>query len=180
VPQMRAPPLPSVEVDGSGRIFVAWQDCRFRVPCRANDIVLSSSRDGISWTAPARLPLTPVGSAVTYFVPGLGVDASSSGSTARIAVAYHAMPTGACSALCRVDVGLIASDTGGATWRVPERLTARSMLAPWIAATNSGHMTGDYISTSFVDGQAIPVFSLASEPAGPGAFRQAIFARQPR
>jgi RTX calcium-binding nonapeptide repeat (4 copies) len=180
VPLMRAPPLPSVEADASGRIFVAWHDCRFRVPCRGNDIVFSSSSDGISWTQPARVPISPASSPATYFVPGLAVDPSTSGSSGRIAIAYHAMPTAACFLACRVDVGLIVSATGGASWRAAERLNAQSMLVPWIADTNSGRMTGDYISTSFVDGIPIPVFSLASEPAGLGRFRQAIFARQPR
>jgi hypothetical protein len=38
-----------------------------------------------------------------------------------------------------------------------------------------GRMLGDYIATSFVRGRPVPVFSLASPPAG-GQLRQAIFA----
>jgi hypothetical protein len=45
----------------------------------------------------------------------------------------------------------------------------------WIAQTSLGHMTGDYISTSYVGGRPIPVFALASAPAV-GSFRQGIFA----
>src|SRR6058998_3708606 len=35
---LRTSPLPSAEVDGDGRVYVAWQDCRFRSSCTANDI----------------------------------------------------------------------------------------------------------------------------------------------
>jgi hypothetical protein len=35
--------LPSAEVAGDGRVYVAWQDCRFRSGCTANDIVYSTS-----------------------------------------------------------------------------------------------------------------------------------------
>jgi hypothetical protein len=53
------------------------------------------------------------------------------------------------------------------------------MLPTWVADTNSGRMTGDYISASFVAGRPIAVFSLALEPLAGGRFRQAIFATSP-
>ena len=40
---MRATSLPSVDVDAAGTIYAAWADCRFRVACAHNDIVLSTS-----------------------------------------------------------------------------------------------------------------------------------------
>jgi hypothetical protein len=45
---MRADPLPSAEVDGSGRVFIVWHDCRFRVNCNSNDLVICSSLNGVS------------------------------------------------------------------------------------------------------------------------------------
>ena len=39
---LRTSALPSAEVDGEGRVYVAWQDCRFRSGCPANDIVYST------------------------------------------------------------------------------------------------------------------------------------------
>jgi hypothetical protein len=39
---LRALPLPSAEVDGGGKVYVVWQDCRFRSGCSSNDIVMSN------------------------------------------------------------------------------------------------------------------------------------------
>src|SRR3954451_22866 len=41
---LRTSPLPSAEIAGDGRVFVAWEDCRFRAKCASNDIVFSTSR----------------------------------------------------------------------------------------------------------------------------------------
>lgn len=175
---VRAPPLASVEVDRAGRIYIAWSDCRFRSECTANDIVLVKSLDGLTWTAPLRVPAGPTGSNPDFWVPGLGVDVTTAGATARVAVAYHSSPfnCGYFSTCPGVDVGLVTSRNGGRTWTRPQRLNVESMPLTWIADTGIGRMLGDYISTSFVNGQAIPLFSLAAEPRFEGSFRQAIFA----
>jgi hypothetical protein len=175
---MRAPPFVSAEVDRAGRIYFAWSDCRFRVACAANDIVLASSRDGVSWSQPRRVPTGDPNSPVDYFVPGLAVDPNRSGKTGRIAVTYHSLRQAeGCDDNCPwgVDLGLVSSADGGATWSRPQRLNAESMPLTWIAQTSVGRMTGDYISTSFVGGRAVPVFSLAAQPLA-DEFNQAIFA----
>jgi outer membrane protein assembly factor BamB len=56
---LRSGPLPSAEVDGSGKVFVAWQDCRFESGCSANDIVFSISSNGVTWSAVKRIPMSP-------------------------------------------------------------------------------------------------------------------------
>src|SRR5262249_30931658 len=45
--------LPAAEIDGAGNAYVVWSDCRFRSGCKANDIVMSTSADGLTWTSPA-------------------------------------------------------------------------------------------------------------------------------
>ena len=86
---LRSGPLPSAEVDGAGRVYVVWADCRFRSHCAANDIVLSTSTDGKSWSKPARIPIGSTKSPVDHFIPGIAVDASTSRSNkAKLAVAY--------------------------------------------------------------------------------------------
>ena len=40
---LRTSPLPSAEVAGDGKVYVAWQDCGFRSGCTSNDIVYSTS-----------------------------------------------------------------------------------------------------------------------------------------
>jgi BNR/Asp-box repeat len=170
---MRAPPFVSAETDAAGTIYAAWQDCLDAL-CAGSELVLGVSRDGVQWSAPRRLP---VGNpAVDYFVPGLAVDPATSGRTARLAVAYHSLEQGCSLFFCRgVEVWLIRSADGGASWTPPRRLTAQPMPIGWIADTGLGRMLGDYISTSYVGGRPIAVFALASAPLF-GGFRQGIFA----
>jgi hypothetical protein len=54
---LRSGALPSAEIDAAGTTYVAWSDCRFRTGCPANDIVVSRSTTGATWTAPARVPI---------------------------------------------------------------------------------------------------------------------------
>ena len=45
----RSGPLPSAEIDGTGRVYVVWADCRFRNGLQHNDIVFATSTNGKSW-----------------------------------------------------------------------------------------------------------------------------------
>jgi RTX calcium-binding nonapeptide repeat (4 copies) len=173
---VRAPPLPSVEIDGAGTIYAAWHDCRFREGCLLNDIVLSRSSDGFTWSTLVRVPTVAPERETHVFVPGLGVDPTTSGPRTRLAIAYHVKPQDCGFERCPgIHVELIRSADAGATWSRPDRLSAEPMPLEWLAETGLGRMTGDYISTSFVAGRPIPVFSLGTQPVG-GRFQQAIFA----
>ncbi|MDQ5821473.1 MAG: hypothetical protein M3540_08540, partial [Actinomycetota bacterium] len=175
VRNMRAPSLPSSEVARDGTVYVVWSDCRLRDECRANDIVISSSPDGVRWTAARPVPIVSRSSGVHVFVPGLAVDASTSGARTRLAVAYYTLDL-ECVAPCGgVDAGMIQSADGGRTWGAPQRLTAETMKLDWIALTGTGRFLGDYISTSYVAGRPVPVFAVASQTVFE-EFRQAIFA----
>jgi hypothetical protein len=161
-------PLPSAEVDRSGRVYVTWSDCRFRASCSSSDLVLSTSTDGIVWSAVRRIPIDPVRSTVDHFIPGLGVDVSTPSRSARLALAYYFYPIANCQPeTCQLDVGLVTSNDGGRTWSAPQTL-AGPMRLNWLANTNQGRMVGDYISTSIVpNGGAVrPVFAVANPPAG--------------
>jgi hypothetical protein len=153
-------------------VYVVWQDCRFRTSCATNDIVLSTSKNGTTWSAVTRVPIDPTTSSADHFIPGLAVDKTTSGSSARLALTYYFYPNANCSSsTCELDVGFIDSVNGGASWSAPTQL-AGPMSLSWIAATSQGSMVGDYISTSFSAGKAIPVFVLASAPSD-GAFNEA-------
>jgi hypothetical protein len=156
--------LPSAEVAGDGRVYLAWQDCRFRSGCPANDIVYSTTMDGLTWTTPVRIPLDTA-SNVDHFLPGIAVDKNTSGSSTHIAVGYYYFPNSNCnSSTCDLTVGFTSSLDGGASW-TPGFKIGGPMKVAWIANTNQGRMVGDYISTSFTsDGKAHPVFSLAKPP----------------
>jgi hypothetical protein len=175
---VRAPPFASAAADGAGRVYLVWSDCGFRAECRANDLVLASSADGTSWTRPTPLP-TQAPANVDLFVPALGADPVTAGRRARIAVLYHALaqPDRYCAAAAcpGIDIQLLTSQDGARTWSAPERLNAAPMATGWLADTSLGRMVGDYVAVPYVQGRALPVFSLASQPAA-ASYRQAIFA----
>ena len=171
---LRSGPLPSAEVDGAGKVYVVWQDCRFRSNCSANDIVMTSSADGVNWSAVTRIPIHSTGSTFDHFIPGIAVDKSTSGASGRLALAYYYYPNAACTAsTCQLDLGFVSSANGGQTWTTPVQLAGPLQLA-WLANTNQGRMVGDYISTSFASGAARPVFASATAPSG-GVFAEGMF-----
>jgi hypothetical protein len=164
---LRTSPLPSAEIDAAGNVYVAWEDCRFEPKCSANDIVFSTSADGVNWSAVKRIPSDPVGSGVDHFIPGLGVDPATSGSGAHLALTYYFYPDAACTpATCRLTVGYVSSPDGGAHWSAATQLAGPMSLAD-IAATSQGPMVGDYISTSFnAAGTAATVFAIGLPHTG--------------
>jgi hypothetical protein len=170
---MRVTPAAVVDADGGGTFYVTWNDCRFRPSCSANDVVLSTSGNGASWSPVARVPIDPTTSGVDHFIPGLGVDRSTSGGTARVVATYYYYPDAACAlAHCRLQVGQIASSDGGASWGKPIKVYKHAMRPSWLANTNLGHMVGDYISSAFAGGKAVTVFAVAKRPSHTGALRE--------
>jgi hypothetical protein len=165
---MRAIALPSVDVDSNGTIYAAWHDCRFRPGCTQNDIVLTTSTDGITWTAPARVPLAPVSSTLSAFITGLGADPAQPGRLGLV-FAYYLPGTR------RLGMGFTSSQDAGRTWSALLKLHAQPMNTTWLAEAEGGRMVGDYFSTSYVSGRVVPVFALATSPLK-GRLREATFA----
>jgi len=173
---LRTSPLPSAEIDGAGKVFVAWEDCRFESGCPANDIVFSTSGDGQSWSSVTQVPIPSVGSSVNdHFIPGLAVDKSTSGATAHVGLSYYFYPNANCTvASCELDSGFISSPDGGASWGGNVQL-AGPMTLSWLAFTTQGFMVGDYISTSWVNGIAFPVIAVASSGTPTQNLNEAMF-----
>ena len=67
---LRSESLPTAEIDAAGRVYVAWADCRYRTGCAANDIVMSTSLNGTSWSPVTRVPIDSTTSTVDHFIPG--------------------------------------------------------------------------------------------------------------
>jgi hypothetical protein len=148
---LRAAPLPTSAVSSDGRAYVAWTDCAFKLGCPANDVVYVSSTDGVAWSPVTRVP-TGSGDAE---LPGLDADPSRPG---RLALTYYVY--GGSS----LDVRFVWSKDAGASWSRSQLLNSRRVPVNGIARTSLGSMVGDYISTSFAGGRAVPVFVLASAP----------------
>ena len=163
---IRTSPLPTAEIDGQGKVYVGWQDCRFESGCSANDIVYSTSSDGTHWSAVQRIPSDPVGSGVDHFIPGIAVDKATSGNSAHIAVTYYTFTNANCTTNCQLNVGYISSTNAGTSWSASQKLAGPMQLS-WLASTNQGNMVGDYISTSIDgNGTAFPAFEVAHAPKG--------------
>lgn len=174
---LRTDPLPSVQIDGTGKVYVVWQDCRFRTACTSNDLVMSTSTDGTTWAAPSRIPIDPVTSRVDHFIPGLAVDPATSLGTAHLALTYYFYPSAVCSTptspSCQLEVGFVSSQDGGETWTLPITL-AGPMSLGWLPNTFSGVMVGDYISSVYAGGTAWPIFAIAQATKG-NLFDEAIY-----
>jgi hypothetical protein len=126
---------------------------------------MKTSLDGTAWSTVRRVPIDATNSTVDHFIPGLGVDSTTSGSSAHLALAYYYYPHANCtSATCELDVGVVSSTNAGISWSAPRQLGGPMSLS-WLAKTNQGAMVGDYISTSFSNGKAFPVFALANAPS---------------
>jgi hypothetical protein len=164
---MRAISLPSVEADSNGTLYATWADCRFRSGCSSNDLVLSTSTDGATWTSPAR-----VTTGTDAFIPGLASDPAHPG---RLAVVYAHFYGKCTKAPCVVGISLVQSRDGGKMWSAAQRLDAQPFSTNWLPRAEGGRMVGDYFSTSFAGGRVVPVFALAAAPLK-SRFREAIFA----
>ena len=178
VPGLRTSPLPSAEINAAGVVYVVWQDNRFEAGGKANDIVLSSSADGTTWSPLSRIPIDAVGSNIDHFIPGLGVDRATFGASTALALTYYFQKPAGCVGLsCTIQVGFVSSLNNGQTWSSPQTLSDPMQLG-WIAPTSQGAMVGDYISTSFVaPGQAVGVFAIGF-PMNGSLFNEPMFAGQ--
>jgi hypothetical protein len=158
--------LPTATIDGTGNVYAAWPDCRFRRACRANDIVWSRSGSPGTWTAVQRVPLASLGSTSTTFtLPDLAAASAN-----RLALSYYALtPSGL------LDTYLVTSRTAGRTWSKPRRLNPVRMRLTWIAQTSSGRMVGDYMGTVFSGSRVVTVHVQARAPRA-GKFNEALYA----
>lgn len=169
---MRSISLPSLTIDAAGTLFASWADCRFRASCAANDIVVSRSTDGATWSAPSRVPLSATASTLDAMIPGLGADPTRPG---HLALVYAYYTPGSCGrGACTLGIAFVQSPDGGASWTKPLRLDVEPMQMTWLAEAE-GRMVGDYFSTAFAGDRIVPVFTLAIAPSG-GRLHEAIFA----
>jgi hypothetical protein len=170
---LRSPGLPSAAIDGAGKIYVVWPDCSFRSGCGTDDIVLSTSTNGTSWTTPVRIPIDPIKSTVDHFIPGIGVDLATSGKTAHLALTYYYYPIASCNNSCQLNVGFTISTNGGKTWTRGKKLAGPMQLS-WLPNSQNGLMVADYLAVAYANGNPFGVFAVAQAPTG-GLFNEAMY-----
>lgn len=174
---LRSGALPTAQEDAAGTVYVIWEDCRFRSNCASNDLVMSTSSDGNTWTTPVRIPIDSVSSGADHFIPGLAIDPVTSGASAHLALTYYYYPVANCTqATCALYAGFISSLDGGNTWSAPTPL-AGPMSLDWLPSTDQGFMVADYIATSFAAGKAFGFFAVAKQNSGT-TLDQAIYTTQ--
>jgi len=157
--------MPGVTIDGGGKVYVVWSDCRFRSGCSSNDIVMSTSSDGKTWSNVVRIPIDKVGSTVDHFLPGIGADPATSGSTAHLTIVYYYYPVSSCGNSCQLDVGFTTSEDGGKTWIAGTQL-AGPMELTWLPLSDAGYMVADYIGVTYTNGNPFGIFAVAKAPNG--------------
>jgi hypothetical protein len=174
---IRSGPLPGSAVDGAGTVWVIWEDCRFRVGCATNDLVYSTSSDGVNWSAVTRVPIDDASSSVDHFIPGIGIDPATSGAAAHVGLHYYYYSQSGCTlSTCQLFVGYISSANGGSTWNSPTPLTGAMELS-WLPDSQNGLMVGDYVATAFTNGVPHGAFAISQAKLG-SSFNQAIYTAQ--
>jgi len=143
--QRVGPGLPAVGVDPrDGRMYVAWQDVRFRAD-GLNDIVMTRSDDGLRWTPPQRVDVGAPADRVNHWNPALAVDAAG-----RVAVSYRQRFESPAADRADTDVDTYVhtyvqvSSDGGATFGRPLRVDTRPTDLRFAALDGGRSFLGDY------------------------------------
>lgn len=189
---MRADPFPSAGVSLDGTIYVVTADCRFRADCApggnigsANDVVYTTSKDGVNWTPITRVPIDPVSSNIDHFITGIAVrrsedDLGGDDSNIGLAVNYYYLTDALCDptatgATCRLFAGFISSNDGGETWSSPSQVSG-PMNVLNLTSTEFGYFVANDITSIYVNGKPQAVYSVAHPPdSKSGELNQAIF-----
>jgi hypothetical protein len=161
---LRVPSLPTAVVDAAGKLYVAWADCSLHLDCTSQDILFSSSADGLVWSPVGRVG----GGSGDVFVPGIAADPTLPG---RLAVLRYVLRPGN-----TIGAEYTTSRDGGATWTKAQRLDARPVSQVWLPQTEGGRFLGDYLGATFAGGRFVPVFVLAQPPASASSKREYMMA----
>jgi hypothetical protein len=127
---------------------------------------MSTSSNGTTWSAVTRIPLDATTSTVDHFLPGIGVDPTTSGANAHLTIVYYYYPIANCTlSTCQLDVGFTTSIDGGATWTAGTKL-AGPMKVGSLPVSDNGPMVADYIGVSYSNGNPFGVFAGALPLSG--------------
>lgn len=120
-----------------------------------------------------RVPIDATTSGADHFIPGIGVDHATSGSTAKIGH-YYFHPNANCSAsTCQLEVGYVSSANGDSTWSTAQTV-AGPMPPSQIAGSSQGSVVGDSISTSVAGGRSVVIFAVGTTPTNGQAYDEAM------
>ncbi|MGW4381011.1 sialidase family protein [Kitasatospora sp. NPDC004531] len=164
-PGLRDVAAVSADVDSTGRIVAVWHGCRAATGCQWNGLVQATSTDGLTWTVTEidTCADTALCAATDRVTPSITADPLNPG---RFAIIYNDLSNAA------VSVRYLSSTDGGRTWKKRTSPLTTAMPLTWMPDTAQGRMLGDYLGIASANGNAIPVFPLASAPPAGQAFLQ--------
>lgn len=165
----------SADVDSTGRVYATWHGClASSPPCQYNDVLFSSSTDGLTWGPPTVVPINcpdqGLCSTSDRFAPSIAVDPRQPG---RIAMIYNDYFGGS------VTVQYKSSTDGGHNWREYRDALAGPMPITHMANSTQGRMLGEYLGLSIANSSAIAVFPVALTPPSGGGYNQAMYTHTP-
>jgi len=147
VHEQRAGTLPAAAVDQkTGRIYVAWEDGRFRSD-GLDDLVFSSSADGVTWTKVKRINTGGLGNHVDHWnaMIEVGPDGSVNvGYRQRNETPSDPTARSATGLSKYVDTYFQRSTDQGKTWSSPLRVNKVRTDVGYAAYSRRGAFLGDY------------------------------------
>jgi hypothetical protein len=155
---MRTGGLPSAAIDPStGRMYAVWQDTRFN-PSGLNDIVMSTSADGQTWTAPR--VVNPRVAGLDRFTPAVAAAGGSVYITYRTRAANGTAPT--------VSEDYLSSADGGRTFGF-ERQVGPPTVLQYAAVSDEAPppvaFLGDYMGLAATSREIELAWCVASTPS---------------
>jgi hypothetical protein len=133
--------------------------------------VLSTSKDGVTWSLPVPIPLDSLASGADHFLPALAVRRGVTGTT--LGLSYYGYPQANCTvATCALTAYYSGSYDGGVTWTAPVVLAGPFNISN-LASTYYGYMIGDYFSSVYLPSGYVAPLTLAGV-AGPSAFHETV------
>jgi hypothetical protein len=167
VPGMRTGGLPAAAIDPvTGRMYVVWQDTRFN-SSGLNDIVLSSSSNGRTWTAPR--PVSPAVAGLDRFTPAVAAWAGKVYVSYRTRAANGTAPT--------VSEDLVVSGDGGLRFGPQRQVGPASVLAyAAVANTPTTAFLGDYMGLAATQRLAVLAWCVSGVPPVAERYHQLMWA----
>lgn len=169
---MRAPAIPTVNADSADTVYVAWPECSGSSGCHSTGILLSSSRDGRTWSGPVTAVAPRPG---TYaLLPAIAADSGRTASAGRLALVYYRLrPT-----MRSVEPLLAQSHDAGSTWTTTPLSPGPEQL-DWLAQAGSIPFAGDYVGVTLEDSTVVAAVTVTRKPRG-RHLRQGIYVARSR
>ena len=166
-PGVRTGGLPTAAIDPvTGRVFVAWQDARFRTDGHNDVVIARSSSEGARWSRIKRVNPDLLAGGPSPFTPDV------SAYDGVVHVAYRTRDDSGATPSRFVQERYIVSTDGGKSFG-GERVVGPRTNLRYAAVSGKDHaFLGDYMGVAATAGAAHLVWCAARRPSGGGTYHQ--------